>query len=79
MIQLCLIDQGGEVTALMKPPWLFGIRRRKNMTKFEYLAVLRSMKLAIKKGTKEDVESLVDELISDAEGEKKIVKKVTKE
>ena len=40
------------------------------MTKFEYLAVLRSMDLAIKKGTKEDVQELIKTLISDAEGNK---------
>ena len=41
------------------------------MTKFEYLAVLRSMDLAIKKGTKEDVERLIERLIRDAEGDGK--------
>ena len=44
------------------------------MTRFEYLAVLRSMKLALDKGTKEDAQSLIEELISDAEGKKTIVK-----
>ena len=41
------------------------------MTRFEYLAVLRSMDLAIKNGTKEDVEHLIQVLIKDAEGDKK--------
>ena len=41
------------------------------MTKFEFLAVLKSMRLAINKGTKEDVEQLIEELIRDAENDKK--------
>ena len=51
------------------------------MTKFEYLAVLRSMRLAVKMGTKETVEELLDELIADAEGSKtiKTVKKINKD
>ena len=36
------------------------------MTKLELLTVLRSIKLALKNGSKEEVEGLVDELISDA-------------
>ena len=40
------------------------------MTKLEYLAVLRSLDLAIEKGTKEDVEKLIKTLIRDAEGDK---------
>jgi len=40
------------------------------MTRFEYLAVLRSLDLAIEKGTKEDVQELIKKLISDAEGKK---------
>ena len=39
------------------------------MTKFEYLAVLRSMELAIQKGTKDDIEKLIQHLIRDAEGD----------
>jgi len=51
------------------------------MTKFEYLAVLRSMRLAVKMGTKETVEELLDELIADAEGSKtiKTVKRINKD
>ena len=41
------------------------------MTKFEYLAVLRSMELAIQKGTKDDIEKLIQKLINDAESDKK--------
>ena len=41
------------------------------MTKLELLTVLRSVKLALKKGGKEEVEQLIDELIKDAEGDKK--------
>ena len=41
------------------------------MNKLELLSVLRSMKLALKNGSKEDIEELVDALIKDAEGEKK--------
>ena len=41
------------------------------MTKLELLTVLRSVKLALKTSSKEDVEELIDELIRDAEGEKK--------
>ena len=40
------------------------------MTKSELLMVLRSMDLAIKKGTKEDVEKLIEKLIRDAESSK---------
>jgi len=40
------------------------------MTRFEYLAVLRSMDLALKLGTKEDAQALIKELIADAEGNK---------
>ena len=43
------------------------------MTKLELLTVLRSVKLALKKGGKEEVEQLIDELIRDAEGDKKAV------
>ena len=38
------------------------------MNKFEFLAVLRSIKKVAKLGTKEDIEELVDDMISDAEG-----------
>jgi len=41
------------------------------MTKFELLTVLKSMKLAIKKGSKEEVEALIEELIQDAENDKR--------
>ena len=41
------------------------------MTKLELLTVLKSLRLAISKGTKEDVERLIDELIRDAEIDKK--------
>ena len=41
------------------------------MTRFEYLAVLRSIKLALKKGDKADIEELVDSLINDAGGNDK--------
>ena len=41
------------------------------MTKLELLTVLRSVKLALRTSSKEDVEELIDELIRDAEGEKK--------
>ena len=40
------------------------------MTKFELLTVLKSMELALEKGTKEDVQKLLRELIRSAEGEK---------
>ena len=40
------------------------------MTKFELLTVLRSLDLAIKKGTKDDVEKLIEQLIRDAESGK---------
>ena len=40
------------------------------MTKFELLTVLRSMELAIKNGTKEDVEQLIKQLIRDFESDK---------
>ena len=39
------------------------------MTKFELLTVLKSMELAIEKGTKEDVQKLLRELIRSAEGD----------
>ena len=45
------------------------------MTRFEYLAVLRSMDLALKNGTKEDVEKLIAALIRDAEIDPKSKKK----
>ena len=45
------------------------------MTKLELLTVLRSMKLALKNGTKDDVEELVDDLIRDASSEKKEAEK----
>jgi hypothetical protein len=41
------------------------------MQKLELLTVLRSMRLALKTSTKEQVEELIDELIADAEGVKK--------
>ena len=41
------------------------------MTKLELLTVLKSMKLAISKGTKEEVEQLIDELIKEAESDRK--------
>jgi hypothetical protein len=44
------------------------------MTKLELLTVLRSMKLALKNGNKEDVEELIDDLIHDASDDKKITK-----
>ena len=45
------------------------------MTKFELLTVLKSMRLAIKNGSKEDVEQLIEELIRDAESDTKSSKK----
>jgi len=41
------------------------------MTKLEYLAVLRSMELAIDLGSKDDVQKLIKQLIADAEGTRK--------
>ena len=41
------------------------------MTKFELLNVLKSMELAIEKGTKEDVQKLLKELIHAAENDRK--------
>jgi len=41
------------------------------MTKFELLTVLKSMELAIEKGTKEDVQKLLRELIKAAESDKR--------
>ena len=41
------------------------------MTKSELLVVLRSLDLAIKKGTKEDVEELMEKLIRDVEDDRK--------
>ena len=38
------------------------------MTRFEFLAVLRSIKKVTKLGTKDDVEELLDDMIADAEG-----------
>ena len=38
------------------------------MTKLELMTVLRSVRLALKTSTKEQVEELIDQLISDAEG-----------
>ena len=37
------------------------------MTKMELLTVLKSLELAIEKGTKEDVQKLIKSLISEAE------------
>jgi hypothetical protein len=45
------------------------------MTKLELLTVLRSMKLALKNGNKEDVEELIDDLIRDAANDKKTTEK----
>ena len=45
------------------------------MTKLELLTVLRSMKLALKNGNKEDVEELIDDLILDAANDKKTTEK----
>ena len=39
------------------------------MTKFELLTVLKSMELALEKGSKEDVQKLLKELIRNAEGD----------
>jgi len=39
------------------------------MTKFELLTVLKSMELALDKGSKEDVQKLLKELIRNAEGD----------
>ena len=50
------------------------VRRKQwevGMQKLELLTVLRSMRLALKTSTKEQVEELIDELIADAEGTKK--------
>ena len=41
------------------------------MTKFELLTVLKSMELAIEKGTKDDVQKLLKDLIRAAESDKK--------
>ena len=46
-------------------------KREVAMQKLELLTVLRSMRLALKTGTKEQIEELIDELIADAEGVKK--------
>ena len=40
------------------------------MTKLEMLTVLKSLNLAIKNGTKEDVQELIQELIREAESDK---------
>ena len=40
------------------------------MTKFEFLAVLRSIDFALEKGTTEEVRKLVAAMIRDAEGDK---------
>ena len=42
-----------------------------SMTKFELLTVLKSMELAIEKGTKEDVQKLLKDLIRAAESDKR--------
>ena len=45
------------------------------MTKFEFLAVLRSIDFALEKGTKEEVRELVAAMIHDAEGDRSSDKK----
>jgi len=40
------------------------------MTRFEYLAVLRSMDTVADLGTKEDIQKLIKKLIADAEVDK---------
>ena len=45
------------------------------MTKFELLTVLRSMELAIKNGSKDDVEQFIKKLINDVENDTKRNKK----
>ena len=47
------------------------LNRSEYMKKLELLTVLRSVKLALKNGNKEEVENLIDELISDAQNDKK--------
>ena len=49
------------------------------MTKFEFLAVLRSIDFALEKGTKEEVRKLIAAMIQDAEGNKKSAKESIKE
>ena len=41
------------------------------MTKFEFLAVLRSIDFALERGTNEEVRELIAAMIRDAEGDKK--------
>jgi len=41
------------------------------MTKLELMTVLKSVRLALRTGSKEEVQELIDDLISDAEGSPK--------
>jgi hypothetical protein len=62
---------GGVQPPLDLPPLVVEREiRRDNMTKLELLTVLRSVKLALKNGSKEQVEELIDDLIEDAQGDK---------
>jgi hypothetical protein len=57
---------------------LFFVSQEGIMTRFEFLAVLRSIDKVADLGTKEDVQKLIKEMISDAEG-KSSDKNTTKE